>query len=112
VPVRTARRRSGGTSVSVVAALVVTAIGAKEHILAGPAMLADASARAPWPTLDLAGEEVGQERREVNRQAWFPARPTGRHSSATSKASKPATDHGHTARSNLSAWLILPTTWG
>jgi hypothetical protein len=53
---------------------VVTAVRAEEYVTTGPAMVDDASARVPWLALDLAGEQQGQERREVDRQARFPGR--------------------------------------
>ena len=37
-------------------------------------MMGHAGARVPWLALDLAGEQLGQERQEVDRQARFPGR--------------------------------------
>jgi hypothetical protein len=51
----------------------VAAVRAEEDIEAGPAMMGHAGARVPWLALDLAGEQLGQER-EVDRQARFPGR--------------------------------------
>jgi hypothetical protein len=56
----------------IVAAPVVPAVWAEEYIAAGPAVLCHARAWVPWLVLDLAGEQVGQERREVDGKAWFP----------------------------------------
>ena len=52
----------------------MTAVRAEERITTGPAVLCYAGARVPGLALDLAGEQPGQERREVDGQAWFPGR--------------------------------------
>jgi hypothetical protein len=50
----------------------VTAVRAEERITTGPAVLCYAGARVPGLALDLAGEQPGQEWREVDREARFP----------------------------------------
>jgi hypothetical protein len=50
----------------------VTAVRAEQHVQSGPAVLGHASARVPGLALDLAGEQVGKELREVDREARFP----------------------------------------
>jgi hypothetical protein len=37
-------------------------------------MILGADASLPGPGLDLLGEQLGEERREVDGQAWFPVR--------------------------------------
>ena len=56
----------------VVAAPRVTAVRAEEHVLPAAAMLVCAGAALLGLGLDLPGEQVGQERREVDGQAGFP----------------------------------------
>src|SRR5439155_17644281 len=45
-----------------------------EYIAPGPAVLGHPSARVAWLAVDLAVEQVGQERREVDRETRFPGR--------------------------------------
>ena len=56
----------------VVAAPGVAAVRAEEHVLPAAAVLGGAGAPLPGLACDLAGQQVGQERREVDGQAGFP----------------------------------------
>ena len=56
----------------VVAAPGVAAVRAEEHVLPAAAVLRRAGAPLPGLGFDLPGEQVGQERREVDGQAGFP----------------------------------------
>jgi len=58
----------------VVAAAAVTAVRAKEHVVPAAAVLPDACAPLRRLALDLLGEQLGEERREVNGQTWLPVR--------------------------------------
>ena len=62
----------------VVAASVVAAVRAEEHVPAAAAMLGGTSTRWMGVGLDVAGDQVGEERREVDGQAGLPVRaPVG-----------------------------------
>jgi len=50
----------------------MAAVGAEEHVLSAAAMLRSAGALPAVLGLDLAGQQLGQERREVDGQARFP----------------------------------------
>ena len=58
----------------VVAAPGVAAVRAGEHVVPAAAVLRGAGAPVPGLAFELAGEQPGQERREVHGQAWFPVR--------------------------------------
>ena len=58
----------------VVAAPVVAAVGAEEDVSAAAALLGGAAAGWMRVVLDLAGEQVGQERRQVDRETRLPGR--------------------------------------
>ena len=58
----------------VVAAPVVAAVGAEEEVPAAAAVLGGAAARWMRVVLGLAGEQAGQERRQVNRETRLPGR--------------------------------------
>ena len=56
----------------VVAAPVVAAVGAEEDVPAAAAVLGGAAAGRMRVVLDLAGEQAGEERRQVDRETWLP----------------------------------------
>ena len=58
----------------VVAAPVVAAVRSEEDVPAAAAVLGGAAAGRMRMVLDLAGEQAGQERRQVNRQTRLPGR--------------------------------------